>query len=133
MRKGEKNSYFVFDYHQLIDDRVQRLDDNKHSKTTNIRQYRLRNRIIEEMMSEQSQIGYASKVERDNYTTRLIMLDETSQNHFWKKKLMAYDAEDKKLGTTKESRCLKQQSIKFGPVLPEKRQTNDDNPIEKKR
>ena len=28
---------------------------------------------------------------------------------------------------------MKHQSVKFGPILPEKRQTNDDNPIEKKR
>jgi hypothetical protein len=130
----ERRNNFVRDYHQLIEERVQRLDDNKHSKTTNIRHYnRLKNRINEEMMSEQRQIGYVSKVERDNYSTRLIMLDETPKTHFWEKKLMAYDAEDQKLGTTKESRLLKHQSVKFGPILPEKRQTNDDNPIEKKR
>jgi hypothetical protein len=34
------------------------------------------------MISEQSQIGYVSKEERDNYSTRLIMLDETPQTHF---------------------------------------------------
>jgi hypothetical protein len=41
----ERRNNFVRDYHQFIEDRVQRLDDNKHSKSTNTRHYnRLRNR-----------------------------------------------------------------------------------------
>jgi hypothetical protein len=67
---------------------------------------------------------------KDNHSTRLIMLDETPQTHFWRNKLIAYDAEAKYFGTTIESRLLEQQSVRFGPILPEKRKTNDNNPIE---
>jgi hypothetical protein len=77
------------------------------------------------MLSEQSQIGYVSKRERDFFSRKLIMLDETPKTQFRRNKLIAYDAEDKYFGTTKESRLSENQSIKLVPIVPEKHKTND--------
>ena len=120
----ERKNIFIQNYHHLIEERVRRLDNRQHTQTTSNRHYnRLRNRVIEDMMSEQRQISYVSQIERDNYSKKLIRLDDADQTHFWKHKLAFYDAEDAKLGTTKEERLAKHQNVTFGPITATKRKS----------
>ena len=51
----------------------------------------------------------------------LFQSGEQPKNHFWKHKLAAYDAEDAKLGTTKDSRLKETEIVKYGPMASNKR------------
>jgi hypothetical protein len=118
----EKRNKFIQDYHHYIEDRVKQLDNHQHTNTSNKRHLnRLRNKIIDDLMEEASQIGYVSKIDRGTYRKNLVQLDEQPKTHFWKHKLAAYDAEDAKLGTTKESRLKETEIVTFGPIVSTKR------------
>ena len=54
----QSRAKFVLDYQHLIEARMRQMDSNNHSKTTNARHLnRLRNRVIEDLIKEQSAFG----------------------------------------------------------------------------
>jgi hypothetical protein len=83
---------FIREHKKFIDAEVKRLDKGKHNKTTNERHMRrLREKIIDDMISQQTRLGCISKVKKDTYFKNLIRLDPVEKSSFWKQKLDEMD------------------------------------------
>ena len=97
---------FAAEYHHLIEERMQKLDNGQHSNTTTSRhKNRLRNKVIDDLIKEQAVFSEKTK-DKSEYTKCLVRMEEIPNSHFWKTKLLEYDEEDRKKGPTKEERLI---------------------------
>jgi hypothetical protein len=135
MSSNEYRQVFIREHQSFIEEEVKRLDTKQHNKTTNKRHTtRLRTKIIDDMISQQTEFGYIPKVEKSTYFSKLIQLDPVvKKSGFWKLKLQEMDRNDASSNVSKEEKLInyehEKRNIDNNIVNASKRQKTTDNNI----